>query len=165
MLNFFEFLVSSITRENLTFVAALIGAVGAIYSYFRQRKKVKLHILEIRNADSGFFIRCCISNQSNLPISITEVTIEESCGNQITCFPDSTPMQISIVSDKISTCHFPITLSTLEAFTGWIGFPIPEKGALLSPKHLTFRFQTTRGKIKIKALPLSGVYHSRNRTR
>ena len=31
-----------LTKENITFLTALIGALGAIYTYIRQRKHLKI---------------------------------------------------------------------------------------------------------------------------
>lgn len=158
-------LLSSTIKEMIALIATIIGAMAAVYTYFRQRKRISIQLLEIVNADSGFFIQCLISNKSNLPISITQITLQETKQKECsTSFSQPVTIPLSFWSSEVYSTGLPITLTELEAFSGWIGFPILQKSALISPTHLTFQFQTTRGKITIKGLPLSGVPHNRNRT-
>lgn len=170
MYDIFSRLLSIVTKENITLVTAVIGAIGAVHTYFHQRKKLVIQLLEVRNFDNGYFINYLVTNKSNLPISITELYLIER-SHKIKSFITPETISTECVTYNFNTFEkhlrtdkFPISLSPLQARSCWVGFAIPEKNALISPTHLTFQFETTRGKIKIKSLPLSRVNCLRNRT-
>lgn len=158
----FEAIISLMTKENITFAAAVLGGVGAVRSYIRQRRRIVMKICKISNTDSGFFVRCLIKNTSNLPISITSIGIIED-RHKLPSFSFCDPKPVPLANSD-SSAQFPVTLQALEATVCWIGFPIPDKSALVSPTQVSFVLHTTRGKINKKSLQLSEVPHVRRRT-
>lgn len=152
-----------ITKENITFLTALIGALGAIYTYIRQRKHLKICICKIENTDNGFFLKCILRNQSTLPLSITSIAIYEG-GNPLKMTASKDPLPLPHPNGKTETDEIPFDIPSLSAKSIWLGVPLPDKFSLSSPTLLSFQFETTRGRIKIKGLPLSEVPHMRSRT-
>lgn len=149
-----QFLTNTVTKDNITLAIAILGAVGTVSGYFKQRCRFSVEILEHITRDSGLFFQLLIQNHSSTPVSVNGVQIRIGSTRFEIC-KDSLEVTYSVVSyspvtlDHVYTTEFPVRLEVFESQSVWVCLPElfqahQDKQLNLSIEPL-FVLQTTRG--------------------
>ena len=160
---------SLITRDNITLLLSVIGALGTcitlISSFLHKRKNLKIHITDAeynKNQNQMLF-----ENRSQLPIAITSVRIflnghELSAAKYPICVSQYTHRHGSEVVDRkfLYNLNFPITIQQLGAFAGKMLLEFSPKELENPSTPLTLQVHSTRGKVQQIALPCDQIKYS-----
>ena len=144
-----------ITKENITFILAIIGSLGTIYTLISQRKKLSLSIQEYRYHDKTLLMFVSFANHSHLPISILNIAIV----HDKVCYPCVyIPTVVCQHTHRIGkevlnyredfSIQFPIVLSSLAGSSGYLYFDKLPDIYPDNPTALTVQVSTNRGKAK-----------------
>ena len=156
--------------EITTFVIALIGCVGTIltwvFYFWNSRVSVLFEINGYFDAKTDFIVNCSLTNKSNTPVSITNVSLringksydvyrfetvilshEEAHGSQI------------ISREETKNAAFPINLYPLVGENRYLLFPLDRSDSLPFDTNLTFQIQTNRNRQIRYSIELSKVPH------
>ena len=158
---------SLITRDNITLLLSVIGALGTcitlISSFLHKRKNLKIHITdaEYNKNQNQMLLTLAFENRSQLPIAITSVRIflnghELSAAKYPICVSQYIHRHGSEVVDRkfLYNLNFPITIQQLGAFAGKMLLEF-------SPSTpLTLQVHSTRGKVQQIALPCDQIKYS-----
>lgn len=129
----YEMLVGSLksifTRDNVTFVLALMGAVGSFYTFIMQRKKIRITIQRFTYNDGILLMYLSYVNLSHLSVSITNVNliykgISYPCAYEPTLaqtYTHKIGKEIVTRRDDFTTA-LPLNLSALAGSSGYIYF-------------------------------------------
>lgn len=152
-------LISFFTKENITFVLAVIGSVGTIISWFFYWATTRRHVeVEIFDYSSHWgriaqlFIH--FQNQSRSPICIVSVSLLFN-GKEVCC--ELVPKKIRLEGDELlKTPMFPLNLLGKQGslcFLEFVGF---EHIELVPGSNLVLLINTNRGQIR-KSVTLSNT--------
>lgn len=127
-------------KSNPALIISIISLFLSIYNFLYllivRHKKLGIEILKYRfvrmNGHNIYQFQCIITNKSQLPISISNISI-----NDIYCKFDPTR-----ISDSVSTIVFPIVLNSLEAQSGWLEFKTLNE---IDVTSMFFNCYTSRG--------------------
>lgn len=159
-----------ITKENITLVLAIIGSVGTAIScinrFLQSRIKLSLILYGFRKTDKGLLMYVGISNKSQMPISITSISlkIDEDSFN---CkeIPERVVENIYRSNgveygrdDKYSML-MPISLSSLFSACGYVYFELPPQVLKSVSTQATFLIHTNRNKIVQRTILLNKPLH------
>lgn len=148
-----------------TFVLALIGSLGTAYSvimtFYWHRISVDCSIVEYCPTKDAFIAYMSFTNNSRLPISITDISIQNNC---ISYSCVHTPEIVKTVSRKLNTKQsyqeaihstpLPINLPSLSGTSGYVYFLFPQENFEVSSKSLTVELSTNRHMTLRKTLSL-----------
>lgn len=149
------------TKDNITFVLALIGSVGTvlgwIYTFITSQRKIDIEIYDYTSyigKIAQFFIH--FQNQSFLPICIMSVTLVYN-GVETCC--ELIPKKIrGSENDLIKSPMFPINLVAKQGCLYFLEFVNCEQISLTPGSKVDFSINTNRGKIH-KSVILSDISH------
>lgn len=168
MLDFFK---SLFTRENVTFVLAVIGSIGSIISginaFISSRRKPLLQIAGHKITDrKSLLIYAGIMNRSNQTITISNVgmklgdliypchqyplmVLEESshCGKEL------------LYHHEFYSLSFPVTIPAHGGTSGYIYFEFPEVSIETDSTQATFVIDSNRKKATETTLSLGPQLH------
>lgn len=148
-------MIEYLTRDNVTFILALIGSIGTAYSvimtFYWHRISIDFDIVEYCPSKDALVAYMSFTNNSRLPISITDVRI------WCDCIPYScthTPEIVKIVTrtlgkdktfqEAIHSLPLPINLPSLSGTSGFLYFQIPQGTFECDAKTLTVELSTNR---------------------
>ena len=151
------------TKENITFLLAVIGSLGTIYSMIAQHKNISLSIVSYSYKNKTLLMYVAFTNCSRLPISILNVSIVL---DKI-CYPcvyiPTTVVEHTRHSGKELLSYreelsiqFPVSLSSLAGTSGYLYFDKLPDNYPNAPTTLTLEVSTNRGQaMKMKlSVPL-----------
>lgn len=149
-MNILEYL----TKENITLVIAIIGALGTIVTAITKiwNNRVKLDItfagiMDIELKDAAL-IYLMISNQSRLPISITAISVlHNDFFLQCETIPQIAYRNNVVNSDFRYTLTFPIDIQGLCSASGYILFEFAPDTFQQFSNTVNLRISTNRGKV------------------
>lgn len=143
------------TKDNITFVLAIIGSLGTIFSVIAQRKNISLSIESYSFKNRTLLMYVAFTNRSRLPISILNISIVQ---NKI-CYP-CVYMPTAVVEytrrsgkellgyrEELSI-QFPISLSSLAGSSGYLYFDKLPQNYPDAPTAVTLEVSTNRGRAK-----------------
>lgn len=163
------------TRENITLVIALFGAVGtiinALITFFHQRLNLRFELTNLSVIARTFHTYAIITNYSRLPISISSISVRI----EDRWFPCSfIPVKMSEHNVKINgqtlppvetySTPMPIEIGPLGSFGGLFVFDSFPKDLQLPTIPDSFLIATNRGKViqKIQSKDdIPDLYHRR----
>ena len=161
---------SLITRDNITLLLSVIGALGTcitlISSFLHKRKNLKIHITdaEYNKNQNQMLLTLAFENRSQLPIAITSVRIflnghELSAAKYPICVSQYTHRHGSEVVDRkfLYNLNFPITIQQLGAFAGKMLLEFSPKELENPSTPLTLQVHSTRGKVQQITLPCDQI--------
>lgn len=142
--------MSLFTKENITFVLAVVGSLGTIfnfvYAYFSSRRHIDMHILDYSSYLHVVQFFIYIQNQSRSPICISCISLQLD-GQEISC--ELIPKKIrGNDPNLICTPFFPLNLSPLMGVQHFFEFVNCPDISLASGKKISFAIYTNRGVIK-----------------
>lgn len=152
--------MSFFTKENITFILAVIGSVGSIceffYHFIASRKHLDFEILDFRTTYSPLQLFIYTQNRSQTSITVSCVSILHE-GHEYYC--EMIPKKIRSVAEScIYTPEFPLNLAPLmgyQYFLEFVGFP--EK-SLAPCSTIVVLIYTNRGVVR-KSLTLQDKAH------
>lgn len=159
-----DFIKMFFTRENITFILALIGSFGTCSTLVAQRKKISLSIQSYSYKNGSLLAYISFNNLSRLPISILNVSIVL---NEV-CYPCVyIPIKVcetirrsgkEIINYKEEySIQFPISLSSLAGSSGYLYFDKLPENYPDAPTTVTVEVSTNRGKAKRMRLPVPSL--------
>ena len=158
-------MIDFLTKENITFIIAVIGAFGSLYTWtisiINNRINLDVRPVEFHVGKNSLLMYAMISNNSKSAITICEFSVNIS---DIYIPAEKIPTIAfeyeSRVADNVTkridyTLPFPISITGLSSVSGYIFFPFPE--GLTAPSSNTFSFQicTSTNKVIEKTLSLN----------
>ncbi len=154
------FLEQYLTRENITFLLALLGSIGtvlqAFFHFLSTRKKLKIEILDSETIWDVMQFFIYIQNQSHSSICISSISIRYD-KKEIYC--ELVPKKIRGKGDElIRTPMFPLNISPLQGGMYFLEFVYCPKISLDPGKILDFVIHTNRGPLK-KSVTLGDKSH------
>lgn len=164
MKNIQQFLLSFFTKENITLIIAVFGALGTIVNwilnFYHTRKNIDIKIIKISHMNHSLLTFITIQNKSRLPISINCITAQIE-GHSYSGFAvppynlkikETTENGITGIKEYQSI-PFPINLGSLSGTSGYIFFDTLkyDAGSLSTP--LTVLVSTNRGNVMKMKLP------------
>lgn len=160
-----ERLISLCTMDNLTFLLAAFGSLGTVISgihgFINNRQNIDFHIVGQRSDSKSILLYMAFVNNSQLPISITSISIKidgvfYSCQEiPITTLEETTRCKNKILSHhSYKSIPLPITMQGLCGTSGYVYVEFPEAKPQPEAKELTFQVSTNRGKAIEKSLSL-----------
>lgn len=147
-----------LTRENISLILSIIGSVGAvsswIYNYVTRRKNITFRIInhDYEIDDNYLSLYFHLTNNSELPITINEICIEQN-SEEVCCslVPDSFAC---IGEEDITSVSFPLSVAPLCSCSGYLHFVFPHKIEEDFSKIQNFVIRTNRGKALKERLSL-----------
>lgn len=148
--------VSIFTKENITFVLALIGSLGTIatwlFSYISNKRNISIRPIAYNSKDNKILFYLSFENRSRLPISITALSILLD-GAYYPCRyqPQRVISHQHTVGGKVVSSqdyynlNFPVQLSPLGSNSGYVLFVIPREVLMPDSKTATFQVSSNRG--------------------
>ena len=142
--------MSFFTRENITFILAVIGSLGTIfnfaYTYFSSRRRIDMQILDYSSHLNVVQFFMYIQNQSRSPICISCISLQLD-DKEISC--ELIPKKIrGNDTNLICTPSFPLNLSSLMGVQYFFEFVNCPDISLASGKTISFVIYTNRGALK-----------------
>ncbi len=153
----FELLKKCLTRDNLTFILAILGSAGAFYNwltnYLNSRKSLQIQIERICKFESSIVAYITILNRSSASISISGVSLKVD-GKlypgyhvplrtiRIKHYEDGN----AIADREIITMAFPANLGGLSGVSGYLMFDIPPALSEKLEAPLIFLISSNRGR-------------------
>lgn len=159
-----EYIKQFLTRENITLIIAVFGALGTIATwisnYFHTRKNIEIQIIKISHMEKSLLAYITIQNKSRLPISINCISTQIN-GHSYSGFtvPPYTLNVQKESENKITSIReyspipFPINLGSLSGTSGYIFFDIPKCDVESLSTPLTVLVSTNRGDVMKMKLP------------
>ena len=148
--NIQKFAICYLTKENITFLLALLGSIGAVIQAFLHflstRKKIEIQIVDYRAVQKviQFFIH--VQNQSRSPICISSISI---CYDKNEIYCELIPKKIRGKEETlICTPMFPLNHAPLQGGLYFFEFINCPETSLISGKTFDFVIYTNRGPIK-----------------
>ncbi|MEY8285411.1 hypothetical protein AALA13_16580 [Lachnospiraceae bacterium 50-23] len=150
-----EFIGEIFTRDNITFILALIGSFGTCCTLIAQRKNLSLSIQYYSYKNKSLLTYISFTNHSRLPISILNVSIvlNDVCYPCV-YIPTKVCETIRRSGKEVISCkedysiQFPISLSSLAGSSGYLYFDKLPKTFPDVPTTVTIEVSTNRGKAK-----------------
>lgn len=151
-----QFIQKYFTKDNLTLVTAVFGALSSIITwiinYRRSRKNITIQVNKICHFGNAIVAHVTIQNESRLPISINDVSAKIK-GKLYNGFhvPQCTINISTITENNVTasreccTMSFPINLGSLSGVSGYLFFDTSKEVSETLSTHLTFRVSTNRG--------------------
>ena len=141
--------------DTLTFILALIGSLGTAYSvimtFYWNRVSINCSVIEYSPAEDSLIAYMSFTNNSRLPISITNICIWNdrvpySCVHapEIVKFVIRNSNNNQIFKEAIHSIPLPINLSSLSGTSGYVYFLFPQENYPVSSKSLTVELNTNR---------------------
>lgn len=166
-------MINLLTKENITFILAVIGSlgtiIGGIYQLFIRRIATDILIEGYNLTDKSILFYISFINKSHIPISITDILLTID-NKQYLC--RKTPVRVFYETHKqgariishydYNNLMMPITLSSLAGVSGYVLFEFPLKDFPKHPTDLIFEVSTNRHKVIRKKLSLEQVPLLRN---
>lgn len=149
--------MSYFTKENITFMLALIGSLGTItgwiYTYISTRKNINMRVVAYSAKDNKMLLYLSFENKSRLTISITDLALKVedtyySCRHipqRVTSTQHYLGNQI-LNSVDYYNIQMPIELGGLGSTSGYVLFVLPKGIYISSANVLTFQVSSNRGK-------------------
>lgn len=147
------------TKENITFILAVIGSLGTIIStvnaFIRNHKSISFKISKLYSYGNSILLYVIIENQSRLPISINGISLINS--ENLIFTPEISKKVIEITTKEHNeitnkkeffTIKFPVFIPELGCVGGYLYFDIPQELSQNLPTQLSFQVHTNRGVIK-----------------
>lgn len=137
-----------LTKENITLVIAIVGAVGTftmwIYTLIVNRKNISFSIIAAYYSRNSLYIYFIIENKARLNLSINSIALLVN-GEKFFC--QRIPMKIYERNEEKEyfSCRFPISLSSLCGDSGYLYFKLQNAELDFSEK-LNVIISTNRGK-------------------
>lgn len=144
------------TKENITFLLALIGSIGSVtgwfYTYVVNKKKISIRIIAYTVKSNIILSYLSFENLSRSPISLTSISIKVN-GVFYPCrhIPQKVKSTEHMIGGKIVSTHdvfnisLPIELGGLGATSGYILFVLPKDAGTPDAKTVTFQISSNRG--------------------
>lgn len=141
--------------EILTFVLALIGSLGTAYTtimtFYWHRISIDFNIIEYCPSKDALVVYMSFTNNSRLPISITDVCVWSNC---VSYSCTHTPEIVKTITrtigkdktfqEAVHSIPLPINLSSLSGTSGYLYFQIPQGTFECDSKVLTVELSTNR---------------------
>lgn len=141
--------------EILTLVLALIGSLGTAYTvimtFYWHRISIDFNIVEYCPSKDALVVYMSFTNNSRLPISITDVRVWSDC---VPYSCTHTPEIVKIVTrtlgkdnafrETVHSIPLPINLPSLSGTSGYLYFQIPQGTFECDSKVLTVELSTNR---------------------
>ena len=158
--NIQKFVVSHLTKENITFLLALLGSIGTVIQAFLHslstRNKINFKIDDYRSVQKVFQFFIHVQNQSRSPICISSISI---CYDKNEIYCELIPKKIRGKDESLMcTPMFPLNLAPLQGGLYFFEFINCPKTSLVSGKTFDFVIYTNRGPIK-KSVTLGEQSH------
>lgn len=156
------------TKDNITFVLAVIGSVGTVVGWVHHwictRENISINLVGYRWHSSGLLTFFQFTNNSLQTITIKNIS---SVINNSEYLCSLIPVKVfettritgnEIVShNDYYSIEMPLTLSPLCGNRGYVYFPFQPEIQQSAPSNLTFVIRTNRGRAIKKTLPLNKV--------
>lgn len=145
------------TRENITFILALVGSIGTVsgwvYSFATSRKNISINVIAYSALQDKVLFYLSLANKSRLPISITALSVQID-GVYYPCkhIPQKVASTQRTVNGKIVSSYdyfslqIPIELGSLGSTSGYILFVLPKGVCMPDSKTLNLQISSNRGK-------------------
>ena len=156
--------------DKLTFILALIGSLGTAYSvimtFYWHRVSIDCNIIEYCPTKDALIAYMSFTNNSRLPISITDICIWNDCvlyscvhTSEIVKFIDRESNNEQVYKETIHSAPLPINLPSLSGTSGYVYFLFPQENFQVSSKSLTVELSTNRYLTLRKTLSLEKSLH------
>lgn len=153
------------TKENITFILAVIGSFGTItgwiYHFIRTRKNITLNIAGHQWNEMGVFVYFQMTNNSLQTISINDISIFVG---SYECHCSAIPVRVLEVIRRVGkeitnhkeyySVELPVTLAPLCGTSGYLNFSFDSEIQGPAPTELNFVIRTNRGRAIKRKLPL-----------
>lgn len=160
----YEMLVSNLksvfTKDNVTFVLALMGAIGSFYTFIMQRKKIRITIQKFGYKEGTLLMYLSYVNLSHLSVAITNVNlVYEGVSYSCTFEPTLAQTYTHKIGKEVLTRRddftiaLPLNLSALAGSSGYIYFGYLPGNFPEHPDTIELEVGTNRGramKMKLK---------------
>lgn len=152
------------TRENITLVIAIFGAIGTIFTWIHNiitnRKNISLSIISAYHKNNIMVAYIMIENKSRMPICINSFSLTEGkkkvmCKQIPTKIIEITNRSGTEITDRrnIYSCKFPISLGALSSDSVYTFFDLRDINIDIS-EELNFLIATNRGKeLSVRIIP------------
>ncbi|MFR6431863.1 MAG: hypothetical protein ACLUP9_10795 [Waltera sp.] len=152
--------------DTITFILALIGSIGTAYTvimtFYWHRISIDVSITDHAIAKDTVVLYMVFTNNSRLPISITDVKIWNRC-IPYSCVKEPTTVRVDtrttgktiVYREAIKSLPFPVTLPCLSGTSGFLYFQIPQENFECASNSLTVELNTNRHWTLRKTLSLS----------
>lgn len=153
-------LSSLLTKENVTFVLAVIGSVGSIgeliHRFISSRKRINIKILDFNQWKHVFQMLIYIQNQSQSSICISCISIIYD-DKEYPC--ELVPKKICGTGENlVCTPDFPLNLTPLFGYHYFLEFVNSPDASLTPGSMMSLLVHTNRGVIK-KSVKLDDMAH------
>lgn len=156
--------------DKLTFILALIGSLGTAYSvimtFYWHRVSIDCNIIEYCPTKDALIAYMSFTNNSRLPISITDICIWNDCvlyscvhTSEIVKFIGRESNNEQVYKEAIHSAPLPINLPSLSGASGYVYFLFPQENFQVSSKSLTVELSTNRYLTLRKTLSLEKSLH------
>lgn len=145
------------TKDNITFLLALIGSVGTIttwlLSYIKSRRNITIRLIAFDAKDNKILCYLFLENKSSLPISLTALSVIID-GVSFPCryLPQKVRSDMRTVGSNVVSSQdyfnmtFPVQIGPLGATSGYVLFVIPPSVLIPDSKTVTFQVSSNRGR-------------------
>lgn len=154
------------TKENITFLLGLIGAIGTavtfIKSLINNRTNFAIKTVKFNVGEKGILSYMMFLNNSYSPIAITSISI---CINSIyypaILAPEEVCHTVHRSGNEITDTHseysiaFPIVLGGQYAISGYVYFPLPKGTVVPDARIFSLKVCTSNGMAVEKLLELN----------
>ncbi|MCU6736466.1 hypothetical protein [Diplocloster agilis] len=144
------------TKENITFVLAVIGSIGTIsgwlYTYLTTRKNIVIRTIAYNAVQNQALFYLSFENKSRLSISITSLSLKiNGVYYPSRIIPQRVKSSQYKRGNEILNAHddfsitFPIVISPLGATSGYVLFVFPPGVSIPDTKDLMLQISSNRG--------------------
>lgn len=148
-----NFICEYFTKENVTFLFAVVGFAGTIYAAFASRVKIDMKIIKYIPAKGQIIIYAAFQNKSHMAVSISGISVKID-DVYFPCVEYPTIIEWNVYRSKneitgtfnLSNMDMPINLTALSGTSGYILFEVPQEDCTTAPNTLTFQLSPNRGR-------------------
>ncbi len=160
--------IKSITKDDVTFILALIGSIGTttgwIYHWIHTRKNITFTIVGNQFSANGLLLYFQITNNALQTITINDISVLIN-DSEFHC--SAMPVRVleeirrigkeTIDRKEYYSIKLPLTLSPLCGDSGYLNFSFHSEIQQPFPSKLTFVIRTNRGRALKKKLSLGNL--------
>ena len=158
-----EEITTLLTKDNVTFVLALFGALGNViaflHSRFNARQKFDVETIHFHAGEKGILCYLMILNRSTNQLTITDLSVEiNGIHYPAIKIPKVVQQCIKRSGKEITDVQndyslaFPIVLTGKFATSGYFYFPFPQETSVPSSNTFSLKVCTSKGKAVQKKL-------------
>lgn len=159
-----EFFHSLFSRENITLILSILGALGSvsawIYTFVKSRKRFDVKINGYNRDPHHVLLHIQFTNNSTLPLSITDISIYCNKEYHAKRIPEKVLEKTLRVGKEVRSHNefysisFPINLPSLAGEAGYVLFSSLEETFPQLSNDVTLIIRTNRGREVRRTLSL-----------